>query len=139
MIPTYDKFEEVADKCNGNITNIAKTFGVARGIVYTWLEKNPDFNKAIEIGRDKILDMAENAFIIHLSGVAVKDSDGKVVGWEVMPDLSAARYITGTLGRKRGYSNNVDITTNGKELNGLFRVLTKDELLAADEQFDRDY
>ena len=139
MIPTYEKFEEVADRCYGNITNIAKTFGVSRGNVYTWLEKNPDFNRAIEIGRDKILDMAENAFVVHLNGVPIKDKDGKFVGWEVMPDKSVAQYIAGTLGRKRGYSNSVDITTNGKDINGLFRVLTRDELAMADEQFDKDY
>lgn len=139
MIPTYKKFEEVADKCYGNITNIAKTFGVSRGNVYTWLEKNPDFNRAIKIGRDKILDMAENAFVVHLNGVPIKDKDGKLVGWEVMPDKSVAQYIAGTLGRERGYSNSVDITTNGKDINGLFRVLTKDELAMADEQFDKDY
>ena len=66
---------------------------------------------------------------------------GKVIGWEERPDGNMLRYLLGTLGKKEGFGESLDITTNGKDIavGGLFRVLTKDEVENFDEQFDQDY
>ena len=48
----------------------------------------------------------------------VKDPDGKTrqVGWITPPDSGMTRYIIGTLGRKEGLGEHLDVTTNGESI-----------------------
>ena len=111
MKPTLAKFEEVADKCFGNITHIANAFNVNRKTVYEWIGNDKEFAEAIELGRDKIVDVAENAVVILAQGIPILDDKGKRVGWVTPPNPSSAHYILSTKGRKRGYGEHLDINT----------------------------
>ncbi len=119
MKPKLAKFEEVADKCFGNITHIANAFNVTRKTVYDWINQDKEFADAIELGRDKIVDVAENAVVILAQGIPMLDDKGKRIGWVTPPNPSSAHYILSTVGRKRGYGEHIDVTTDGKALRGV--------------------
>ena len=93
MKPTLAKFEEVADKCFGNITHIANAFNVNRKTVYEWIGNDKEFAEAIELGRDKIVDVAENAVVILAQGIPILDDKGKRVGWVTPPNPSSAHIF----------------------------------------------
>lgn len=110
MRPSIKRFEEVADKCFGNITHIANAFKVSRHTIYNWINEDREFAEAIDLGRDKILDVAENAAVVLMQGIPILDDSGKRVGWQVPPNASSANFILGTLGHKRGYGEKVEVT-----------------------------
>ncbi len=131
------------DKAGGNVSLVAKAFGVRRSTVYVWMNDNPEYKAVLEDARGAFLDEALASARILVRGIpeVVKDPDGKTrqVGWITPPDSGMTRYIIGTLGRKEGLGEHIDVTTNGKDINSLFRVLTKDEIKDVDEQFEKDY
>lgn len=111
--PTLEKFEEIADKCFGNVTHIANAFKVSRKTVYEWINQDQHFADAIELCRDKIIDVAENAVVILAQGIPLLDDKGMRVGWVTPPNPSSVHYILSTLGRKRGYGEHIDVTSGG--------------------------
>lgn len=38
------------------------------------------------------------------------------MGWQEKPDTHMAKYIMSTIGRDEGFNNNVDITSNNKDV-----------------------
>ncbi len=47
------------------------------------------------------------------------------MGWQEKPDIHMAKYIMSTIGRDEGFNNNVDITSNGKDVGGTSIVFLK--------------
>lgn len=140
MRPKLTKFREAAEKCGGNITKVAKAFGVSRTQVYAWINNDEKYKAVIEDSRGTLFDdCLSTARVLALGIPDVKD--GKVVGWIERPDSFMVRYLLGTLGRKEGFGESIDITTNGKDVNGvnLFRVLTPEEVKNFRETFDEEY
>lgn len=142
MRPSLEKFTEAMDKYGGNVSAVAKAFKVRRNTVYTWMQ-DEEYKNVLDDARGNFLDDAIASARILVRGIpdVIKDEEGKPkqVGWLSPPDSGMVRYILGTLGRNEGFGERLDITTNGKDINGLFRVLTKDEMKEAAEQFDKDY
>ncbi len=140
MKPKLEKFREAAEKCGGNITKIAKAFNRTRGQVYEWMRKDAEFKAVIDDSRGSMVD--DCISIAHILAKGIPDiQDGKMVGWIERPDASMVRFILSTQGRKEGFGENLDVTTNGKDINGvdLFRVLTKEEISNFDEEFEENY
>lgn len=127
--------------CRGNLTKVAETFGVSRTAVYKWMDSTPSFKKAMEDARGKLFDDVLDTARWLALGIPKLDEDGNHVGWEVQPDKSMVRYLLGTLGKKEGFGESIDVTTNGKDINGvnLFRVLTKEEIENFDQHFDENF
>lgn len=121
MIPPLEKFTEAMNKAGGNVTLVAKAFGVQRHTVYDWMNNNPEYKEALDDARGAFLDEALASARILVRGIPdlVKDPDGKTrqVGWITPPDSGMTRYIIGTLGRKEGLGEHIDVTTNGKSIN----------------------
>lgn len=138
MKPEIETFREAVRKHNGNLTKVAESFGVWRQTVYTWMGEDEQYQAVVDDARGKMFDSCLSTAQVLANGIP-NIQDGKIIGWIEKPDGSMLRYLMSTLGRREGFGESIDVTTNGKEINSLFRVLTKDEIKAADEQFDKDY
>lgn len=138
MKPELETFREAVIKHNGNISKVADAFNVWRQTVYTWISEDQQFQAVVDDARMKMFDRCLATADVLANGIP-DIQNGKMVGWVERPDGGMLRYLISTLGRKEGFGESIDVTTNGRDINGLFRVLTKDELATADEQFDKDY
>ena len=125
-------------KYNGNLTKVADSFGVWRQTIYTWMSEDERFQAVVESARKNLFDRCLATADVLANGIP-DIQNGKFVGWIERPDGGMLRYLMSTLGRSEGFGESIDVTTNGKELNGLFRVLTKEDMAIANEQFDKDY
>jgi hypothetical protein len=129
MRPPLDKFQEAMAKAGGNVTLVAKAFGVQRHTIYDWMNNNPEYKAALDDARGAFLDEALASARILVRGIpdVVKDPDGKTrqVGWITPPDSGMTRYIIGTLGRKEGLGEHIDVTSNGESINR--QIMTPEE------------
>ncbi len=113
--PNIKKFRAVSDECGGNITAIAKKFGVYRTTIYEWLNDDANFKEVIDDTRGKVVDDCFVTAQLLAKGIPIIQGE-KLVGWEERPDASMVRYLLSTLGRKEGFGENVDVTSNGKDI-----------------------
>ena len=139
--PTAKRFEKLMNEHGGNISKVAKALGVSRTAIYKWMYADPGLKEIMEDSRGEYFDeLLDTARWVAL-GIPELDETGNRIGWTERPDKSMLRYLLGILGRKEGFGENIDITTNGKDINSvnLFRVLTKEEIDNFDEHFDENY
>ncbi len=122
--PTLKKFKEVSDKYGGNISAIAKHFKVWRTTVYDWINEDEDFKAVIDDTRGKVIDECFVTAQLLAKGIPIIE-DNKLVGWQERPDPNMVRYLLSTLGRKEGFGENVDVTTNGKDLPSTITIIDK--------------
>lgn len=85
-------------KSFGNITIAAKSLGCERATLYRWIGDDKQLNKAIQEGRDSLLDMAENK-------MAHKIKDG---------DTTALIFYLKTQGKTRGYTEKHEVENDHK-------------------------
>lgn len=140
MRPTKEAFQKASEQYGGNLTKIAKSFSVSRTQVYNWIRDNTEFKEIVDDARGSIFDDCLSTARLMACGIP-DIQDGKMVGYLREPDGAMCRYLMSTLGRKEGFGENIDITTNGKDINSvnLFRVLTKEEIENFEEHFDNEY
>ena len=115
MKPKLKKFKEIASRLGGNISKIADALGVSRGAVYRWIDADSSFKETIEESRGRLLDELIETAKLFANGVP-RYVDGKFNGWAVPPDGQTLRYLLGTLGRKEGFGESVDITSKGESI-----------------------
>lgn len=140
MRPTKEAFQKATEQYGGNLTKIAKSFSVSRTQVYNWIRANQEFKEIVDDARGSIFDDCLSTARVMACGIP-DIQNGKMVGYLREPDGAMCRYLMSTLGRKEGFGENIDITTNGKDINSvnLFRVLTKEEIENFEEHFDNEY
>lgn len=139
MRPTLKKFTDAVARSGGNLTKVAEMFHVARSTVYSWIRSDARYRDVVEDSRMRLFDECLATARIAALGIP-KIKDGKMVGWTERPDTNLIRYLIGTLGRKEGFGESIDVTSGGEKLSvNLFRVLTKDEVEDFDNEFDRRY
>lgn len=139
MKPTKEAFKESVEKYGGNLTKVAKSFDVSRTHIYKWLNDNPEFKEIVDDARGSIFDDCLSTARLMACGIP-DIQDGKMVGYLREPDGAMCRYLMSTLGKKEGFGESIDVTTNGKEIGiNLFRVLTKEEIDNFEEHFDEEY
>ncbi|MGM9685148.1 MAG: hypothetical protein ACI3YI_02850 [Bacteroidaceae bacterium] len=134
MIPTIDKFQEAMDKAGGNVTAVARAFGVRRSAVYEWL-KSPEYKQVLDDARGSFLDEALTSARILVRGIP-DIQNGKQIGWITPPDSGMVRYILGTLGRSEGFGERIDVTTKGESIN---KVRTPADAKAFIEMLEANY
>ena len=104
------------NKAGGNVTLVAKAFNVQRHVIYNWMNDNPEYKAVLEDARGSFLDEALTSARILVRGIPdmVKDEDGKSrqVGWITPPDSGMVRYVLGTLGRKEGFGERIEVAAN---------------------------
>jgi len=92
---------EALEKSLGIVTTACKSAGVGRTQFYEWVKEDAEFKKAVDDVENIALDFAESQLHKNMQ----KGSD------------SATIFYLKTKGRKRGYQESKDITTNGKDMN----------------------
>ncbi|MDR2138799.1 MAG: hypothetical protein LBP50_04545 [Tannerella sp.] len=106
------------------MSSVASSLGVDRTTVYLWCKKNPEYEQALNDSRESFIDIAETQLQTLVKGIpdiAIDEEGNKVfAGWKVPPSESAIIFTLRTLGKRRGFTErqDVDVTTNGKDING---------------------
>lgn len=119
MKPGIKRFKDIAKKCNGNVSSMAIAFGVYRSTIYEWMEANREFKKVVEEYRGRLLDKCLKTAELLANGVPLvesTDTGTQFAGWKVAPDGNMLRYLISTLGRKEGFGEAIDVTTNGESI-----------------------
>ncbi len=108
-----EKRQEFLDNYKANNFNIGKTcefIGVSRSSYYEWL-KEPEFKTVIENYKEYFIDAAEDT----LYKAAEAGS------------IDAAKFVLKHLGKKRGYIDSLDVTSNGQTINTIRLIEIKKE------------
>ena len=116
MVPDLDTFREVVNKYRGNLSRVAESFGVSRVTVENWKNRSQEYAQVVQDARMKMFDNVLGTAEILALGIPDRDENGKFVGWVERPDPSIVKYILGSLGKKEGFGDSIDITTNGKDI-----------------------
>ena len=114
--PSLEEFRKVLQETGGNLTNTAARLGVTRVTLWKWQKADEEFAQAVQESRKRLLDQCITTAQLIAMGIPMKDDEGKIVGWQERPDSQMLRYFISTLGRDEGFGENVDITTNGKDI-----------------------
>ncbi len=116
MVPDLDTFREVVNKYRGNLSRVAESLGVSRVTVENWKNRSQEYAQVVQDARMKMFDNVLGTAEILAIGIPDRDENGKFVGWVERPDPSIVKYILGSLGKKEGFGDSIDITTNGKDI-----------------------
>lgn len=103
---TVTEVANVLRKFYGLILPASRELGCSRGALYRFIDRHPEAKKIVEEGRDELLDSAESVLARILNG-AMSASAGE--------RLEAAKYITSTIGKKRGYTTRIENEVTGKD------------------------
>jgi hypothetical protein len=93
----------------GDISATCKAVGINRWTYYKWLQKDEQFKKNIEEQNEINLDFAESCLKERMKA----------------GDTRAIIFYLESKGKKRGYGKNIDVTTNGKDLEPRTIILNK--------------
>lgn len=96
----------VLRKFYGLIQPASRELGCSRGALYRFIDRHPEAKKIVEEGRDELLDSAESVLVRILNG-NISASAGE--------RLEAAKYVTSTIGKKRGYTTRTETELTGKD------------------------
>lgn len=119
MKPGIKKFRQVAEKCSGNVSAMALAFGVFRSTVYDWMKEEEEYKKIVEDYRGRLLDKCLKTAELLANGVPIfemTEKEAVFAGWKVQPDGNMLRYLISTLGRKDGFGEAIDVTSNGERI-----------------------
>ncbi|MDR1652500.1 MAG: hypothetical protein LBS01_02390 [Prevotellaceae bacterium] len=117
--PGIKTFREVCNKTSGILSAIARAFNVERGTVYDWCAADPQYQKAVEAGREAFLDIAESQLVNFVKGKPRLDENGKFVEWEIAPSERSVMYALSTIGKRRGFTERSEVELGGNvELKG---------------------
>jgi hypothetical protein len=110
--PSFKRFQEVVQKSAGNMTKIAKAFGVYRSTVYRWMDDDDRFREEVEEQRGRLVDKCLASAQLLALGMLAFDEEGVAIGWKERPDGQMLRYLLGTFGHREGFTN--DVRLSGK-------------------------
>lgn len=96
----------------GIISVIADTLGVDWHTAKKAIEENEEAKVALENEMEKRLDLAESVIIMNIQMAKNQQKNGK--GY--FADTSDAKWYMSKKGKKRGYGESVDVTTNGESI-----------------------
>lgn len=104
---------QALEKSLGIVTPACKDVGISRNAFYTWYREDADFREKVDEINEITLDFVENQLLKQIKGGSERSI------------LFYMKYK----GRKRGYSENIDITSDGKAITEikLIQVGKKDE------------
>lgn len=121
--PTLEELSEALKKTRGNLTNTARLLGISRTTLWRYGKEIPEMGDLIKESRKEKLDQfVTTAELLALGIPDIDPETKKVVGWVEKPDGQMLRYFMSTLGRDEGFGDNIDVTTNGKDINNVLQV-----------------
>lgn len=92
---------EAIKDSGGIMTTIARKLDVAWNTAYTKIHGDPETLQAYQDECERVLDLAEGTIIKSIQAGDTQD----------------AKWLLARKGKKRGYGDNVDVTSGGKALN----------------------
>lgn len=95
------KLLEALEKSLGIVTPACKEVGISRNQFYVYYREDEEFKKAVDDINDITLDFVENQLLRK-----IKEGSERSI-------MFYMKYKA----RKRGYTDSIDITTNGENLN----------------------
>lgn len=95
------KLLEALEKSLGIVTPACKEVGISRNQFYVYYREDEEFKKAVDDINDITLDFVENQLLRN-----IKEGSERSI-------MFYMKYKA----RKRGYTDSIDITTNGENLN----------------------
>lgn len=106
---THSDIEEIAFRFDGNVSAIARHYGVKRNTVYEYFKRHPEgkliIDRVREYTDDDFLDMAEFVYKYHLTNY--KTNPGLA--------LRAAEKVIDKKGHKRGWCSNTEVQAQGND------------------------
>lgn len=87
----------------GNVTYSCEEVGISRDTFYRWLREDEEFKRDVESVNDIQIDFVENKLMQKIK----EGSDAAII------------FFMKHKGRGRGYSDSLDITTNGKDITSI--------------------
>lgn len=93
-----EKFEKAIGESNGIVQAVADRAGVSRGTVVNALKRWPELNELLKEARESLVDKAESVVVTTLGSEDEKTA------------FQAAKYVTGTLGKNRGWASRTELT-----------------------------
>ena len=136
MIPPIEKFREAMTKYRGNLSQVARAFGVSRHAVYDWIKKEPDFGLVRDDARGEFLDEVISTARVVALGIPLKDDKGNFAGYQIPPDGSMLRYLLSTLGRAEVFGEKLEADIN---VQGAVKTLTPEEAKEFLKRFEEEY
>lgn len=123
--PTLKKFKEALKQTGGNLSKTAELLSVSRVAIHCWRNEDAEFEEAIGEARTRTFDKLLVSAEILAQGIP-EIVDGKIVGWKERPDSRMLTFMLARLGRKEGFGDTIDITTNGKDISVLPKLSKSD-------------
>ena len=114
--PKIEKFREVANACQGNLTKIAQAFRVSRQTVYNWCAEDKTFKEVVDDYKMRLYDEALESARNLCVGIPKVNEKGEFAGWIERPDPYTVRYLLSTLGKNEGFTERHDLTSNGQTI-----------------------
>ena len=101
--PKAAQLVKVIEKCNGNMTAIAASYGVARSTAYSWVDSYETAQQALNDARERRVDIAEDVL-----GQKVEAGDMNAIFYTLNNQKEA---------RARGWGvRQTDITSDGDKI-----------------------
>jgi len=105
-----EKLLQALEKSLGIVTPACKDVGISRDRFYTYYNDDPEFKKAVDDIQNIQLDFVENQLFRKIK----EGSERSIL------------FYMKHRGRGRGYSDSLDITTDGQKLNNDIKVVFVD-------------
>ena len=98
---------------HGILAAAARTLGCDRNTIYNRMKQDPDVRAAYDEANEINLDFAESKLMKVMNNDQHKDQ------------FSALRYYLRTKGKRRGYGENMDVTSGDKPIEGLRVIIER--------------
>ena len=113
MQPELETFREVVERYRGNLTMVAKAFGVSRKTICNWYNTGGDeWKHVIQDARMRLFDDCLISAEVLARGIPEKDEQGNIIGWIEKPDGQMVRYLLSTLGKNEGFGDTPETATD---------------------------
>ena len=107
---------EALRKCKGIVSHAIELVGLHRSTHYDWLKNDPEYKAEVDAIDDFAIDFVESKLFELISGVKCSKVVGdEVVVYETPPCKTSCIFYLKTKGKKRGYTEHEQATTDEKD------------------------